>query len=46
MRSRVILTDGCGICMWLEGEAIYSHVTKKQDEDSNLLLSILVGTCE
>ena len=32
--------------MWLEGEAIYSHVTKKQDGDSNLLLSILVGTCE
>ena len=45
-RSRVISTDGCGICMWLEGEAIYSHLIQKQDGDSNLLLSISVGTCE
>ena len=36
--------DRCEICMWLEGEAIYSLVTKKRDGDSNLLSGILAGT--
>ena len=35
--------DRCEFYMWMEGEAIYSLVTKKRDGDSDLLSGILVG---
>ena len=39
-RPGVISTDRCEFYMWMEGEAIYSLVTKKRDGDSDLLSGI------